>query len=47
MTAAVNIELGECFAQPVTLALAPLVSRCEGFRSADPIEDPSLANVIR
>ena len=37
---AVYINLGECLAQPLMIALALFVGRCRWLGSADPIEDP-------
>ena len=37
---AVYINLGECFAQPLMIALALFIGRCRWLWSADPVKEP-------
>ena len=40
MMLAVYIDLGECFAQPISVSFALLVGWCRRLGSVDPIQDP-------
>jgi len=42
---ALNINLGECFAQSISVSLALFVGWCRWLGSADPVQIRSLADV--